>query len=95
MAHPKNIKCFYRQWDREQDFPIDADEGTSQEPHDVEFWHYCKEHSVSDIASNVEPSPSPGMSGQKHIYTALTRHPATIELLHCHICKYTLFKPVL
>ncbi|KAJ7021403.1 hypothetical protein C8F04DRAFT_1273760 [Mycena alexandri] len=41
MAQPTT---FYHDWEGEDWWPINVDDGTTEQPHDFEFWLYCKEH---------------------------------------------------
>lgn len=56
---------FYRKFNGTEWYPIDVDDGSSHQPHDVEFWHYCKDHDdgLPDLAS-VAPTTSADAAGE-------------------------------
>ncbi|KAJ7774875.1 hypothetical protein B0H16DRAFT_1713323 [Mycena metata] len=46
---------FYNDWEGKDWWPIDADDGSEVQPHDLELWVYCREH-------GAPPAPSQEMS---------------------------------
>jgi hypothetical protein len=83
---------FYNAWEGLDWYPIDADDGSKEQPLDLEFWQYCKDQGDTSGESYAD-----AIAGEPDILCTTLTNTATEDpqIFNCTLCIETMYMPVL